>query len=103
VNRKRCDEGDELFYVGYARVNSSVISLALKVHRVLAVLVYLQRHRAVSLRQHGFLIITMSYAKPLVRSHDGRDICDNLRRGRQPSESVYTARLSITRERVYIQ
>ena len=37
VNRKCCGGGDELSYVGYARVKSSV-SLALKVHRVLAVL-----------------------------------------------------------------
>jgi len=40
VNRKRCGDGDELFYVGYARVNSSVFSLGLKVLRVLAVLVF---------------------------------------------------------------
>ena len=40
VNRKRCGDGDELSYVGYARVNSSVFSLALKVPRVLAVLVF---------------------------------------------------------------
>ena len=40
MNRKRCGDGDELFYVGYARVNSSVFSLALKVPRVLAALVF---------------------------------------------------------------
>ena len=40
MNRKRCGDGDELSYVGYARVNSSVFSLALKVSRVLAVLVF---------------------------------------------------------------
>jgi len=37
VNRKRCGDAAEPFsYVGYARVNSSVFSLALKVPRVLA-------------------------------------------------------------------
>ena len=40
MNRKRCGDGAELSYVGYARVNSSVFSLALKVPRVLAVLVF---------------------------------------------------------------
>jgi len=34
VNRKRCGDGPELSYVGYARVNSSVFSLALKVPTV---------------------------------------------------------------------
>ena len=40
MNRKRCGDGDELSYVGYARVNSSVLSLTLKVPRVLAVLAF---------------------------------------------------------------
>jgi len=40
VNQKRCGDGDEVSYVGYARVNSSVFSLALKVPTVLAVLVF---------------------------------------------------------------
>ena len=40
MNRKHCGDGDELSCVGYARVNSSVFSLALKVPRVLAVLVF---------------------------------------------------------------
>ena len=40
MNRKRCGNGDELSYVGYARVNSSVFSVALKVPRILAVLVF---------------------------------------------------------------
>jgi len=41
VNRKCCGDGAELSYVGCARVNSSVFSLALKVPpRVLAVLVF---------------------------------------------------------------
>ena len=40
MNLKRCGDGAELFYVGYARVNSAVFSLALEVPRVLAVLVF---------------------------------------------------------------
>jgi len=42
VNRKCSGDGDKLSYVGYARVhvNSSVFSLALKVSRVLVVLVF---------------------------------------------------------------
>jgi len=43
VNRKRCGDDAELSYVGlwgYARVNSSVFSQALRVPRVLAVLVF---------------------------------------------------------------
>jgi len=44
VNRKRCGDAAELSFVGivgYARVNSSIFSLALyKVPRVLAVLVF---------------------------------------------------------------
>jgi len=40
VNQKRCGDGAELSYVWYVRVNSSVFSLALKVPRVLAVLVF---------------------------------------------------------------
>ena len=43
MNRKRCGDGDELSYVGYARVNSSVFSLALKVPRILAVLMQWRR------------------------------------------------------------
>ena len=41
MNRKRCGDGAELSYVGYARVNSSVFSLALKVPRVPAVLLFI--------------------------------------------------------------
>ena len=40
VNRKRCGDAAEMSYVGYGRANSSVFSLALKVPRVLAVLVF---------------------------------------------------------------
>ena len=40
MNRKRCGDGDELSFVGYARVNSSVFSLAIKVPRVLAVVMF---------------------------------------------------------------
>ena len=39
MNRKCCGDAAELSYAGYMRVNSSVFSLALKVPRVLAVLV----------------------------------------------------------------
>jgi len=40
MNRKRYGDAAELSYAGYARVNSSAFSLALKVPRVLAVLVF---------------------------------------------------------------
>ena len=41
MNRKCCGDGNEMSYVGNARLNSSVFSLALKVPRVLAVLVFI--------------------------------------------------------------
>jgi len=40
VNWKHCGDDAELFVVRYARVNSSVFSLVLKVPRLLAVLVF---------------------------------------------------------------
>jgi len=40
VNRKRYGDAAELSNVGYARVNSSIFSLPLKVPRVLAVLMF---------------------------------------------------------------